>query len=55
MKHSSLDRRKAKEHPVFPLIDIEGHEVKGYRRSGKDRRKDKRDLDIASHILNFLH
>lgn len=55
MKHSSLDRRKAKGHPLFPLIDNDGHEVRNERRCSKDRRKDRRDSDIASHILKFFH
>ena len=55
MKHSSLDRRKTEEPPFFPLMDSNGSEVRNERRCGKDRRKDKRDSDIASHILNSLH
>jgi hypothetical protein len=55
MADISGDRRKATTTPDFPIVDSEGKEVKGERRSGKDRRKNKRGTDIAGRILNILN
>ena len=55
MYNSGSDRRKAESHPPFPFMDNEGNEVTQERRSGHDRRKNRRDSDVAGRILNILN
>ena len=49
------DRRKTNQHSPFPLIDSGGCLVASERRSGKDRRKNKRGEDVAGKILKILN
>jgi hypothetical protein len=55
MKHYKLDRRKAEQYSVFPLMDDKGQEVRKERRSGVERRKNERNIEVASQILSVLH
>lgn len=49
------DRRKNDQHLLFPLMDSEAHLIMSERRSGKDRRKNRRGSDVAGNILNILN
>ncbi len=55
MQSSHEDRRKNDRDSSFPLIDSEGRQVLSERRSGKDRRKNKRQYEVATEILNSIH
>jgi len=47
------DRRQNKE-ARFPLVDSNGVLVNQERRSGTDRRRNRRGSDIALHIMNII-
>ena len=59
MEHIRSDRRKAENHPSFPLIDSEGCQVLHDRRAEHEheheRRKNRCGADIAGKILNILN
>jgi len=55
MEHISGDRRTTKFRASFPLIDSEGNEIAHDRRNGLERRKSKRDTDVAVNILNIIN
>ena len=55
MEQISGDRRKSASPPNFPLVDSKGRRVTYDRRSGDDRRKNKRGTDVASKILKILN
>ena len=55
MEQISNDRRRAENHTSFPLVDSQGRQVTQDRRSGDDRRKNKRGTDVASKILKILN
>ncbi len=55
MNSSREDRRKNRRQPAFPLTDSQGHTILCERRSGNDRRKKRRQQDVAIEILNILH
>ncbi len=54
MQQAPEDRRQTQT-PLFPLTDSSGHKVEHDRRSGKDRRKERRGSDVARKIINLLH
>ena len=49
------DRRQNNQHLSFPFVDSDGNMVTSERRTGKDRRKNKRGGDVAGKILNILN
>lgn len=55
MQKAVEDRRQVHSEIVFPLTDCDGHKVGSERRSGRDRRKERRNSDIARNIINILH
>ena len=55
MNASQEDRRKNRQEARFPLTDSQGNTILCERRSGKDRRKKRRQQDVAIEILNILH
>lgn len=55
MQSSQEERRKNTQETSFPLVDSEGHKVQCERRSGKDRRRNRRRNNIASKILGIIH
>jgi hypothetical protein len=55
MQSSQEDRRKNAQQASFPLVDSEGHKVQSERRSGKDRRRNRRKNNVAGEILGIIH
>jgi len=55
MEQISSDRRRAESYASFPLVDSQGRQVTNDRRSGDDRRKNKRGSDVARKILKILN
>ncbi len=55
MQSSQDDRRKNSREVSFPLKDSDGHIVRAERRSGNDRRRNRRKTDVAGEILGILH
>lgn len=53
MQHVEGDRRHSNKE--FPLIDCDNHQVNSERRSGKDRRKNRRKSDIARNIIDIIN
>jgi len=50
------DRRKAEQHPVFPLTDSNGNKIASERRcGGHDRRKNRLETDVVDKILRLFH
>jgi len=55
MQASLGERRKKQHHIVFPLKDSHGQLIAAERRSGNERRKNKRGADVVGKILNMLN
>ncbi|MCP3849370.1 MAG: hypothetical protein GY694_03895 [Gammaproteobacteria bacterium] len=54
MQRMRSDRRSLDKKCHFPLLDCDGNQVTIERRSGKDRRKERQEEDVARNILNNL-
>ena len=54
MRQTAGERRQNHK-KGFPLIDSDGHQVALERRSGKDRRQERRDSNVATQIMSLLH
>ncbi len=55
MQEERSDRRQGNLKSVFPLMDCDGNHVSTERRSGSDRRKHRRESDIARNIINIIN
>ncbi|MCK5649462.1 MAG: hypothetical protein KAI22_11340 [Gammaproteobacteria bacterium] len=53
MQQVTGDRRNLNK--AFPLTDCDKHQVDCERRCGKERRKHRRNSDVARNIINIIN